>query len=33
MEERQIYAGILHALGVPTEGSGLPDMRAMRRRA
>lgn len=33
MEERQIYAGILHAMGVDTSGSGLPDMRAMRRNA
>ncbi|MFO0725893.1 MAG: hypothetical protein U1E65_19065 [Myxococcota bacterium] len=31
--EREIYAGVLHALGVDTAGSGLPDMRAMRRRA
>lgn len=33
MSEAQIHAGILHALGVPTEGSGLPDMRAMRKLA
>lgn len=33
MEERQIYAGLLHALDVDTSGSGLPDMRAMRKRA
>lgn len=33
MDERQIYAGLLHALGVDTAGSGLPDMRAMRRHA
>ncbi|MCU0687027.1 MAG: DUF1501 domain-containing protein [Polyangiaceae bacterium] len=31
--EREIYAGILHALGVDTAGSGLPDMRAMRKTA
>jgi hypothetical protein len=31
MEEREIFAGVLHALGVDTTGSGLPDMRAMRR--
>lgn len=31
--EREIYAGVLHALRVDTTGSGLPDMRAMRRRA
>ncbi|HEU4537967.1 MAG TPA: hypothetical protein VFS00_27795, partial [Polyangiaceae bacterium] len=29
--EKEIYAGLLHALGVDTAGSGLPDMRAMRR--
>jgi hypothetical protein len=29
--EREVYAGLLHALGVDTSGSGLPDMRAMRR--
>jgi hypothetical protein len=28
---REIYSGILHSLGVDTKGSGLPDMRAMRR--
>lgn len=33
MEEAQLYSGLLHTLGVPTEGSGLPDVRAMRRRA
>jgi hypothetical protein len=33
MTEREIYAGILHALGVDTSGSGLPSMRAMRRKA
>lgn len=33
MEEAQIYAGLLHALGVDTSGSGLPDMRAMRKNA
>jgi hypothetical protein len=31
--EREVYAGILHALGVDTGGSGLPDMRAMRKTA
>lgn len=31
--EREIYSGILHALGVDTSGSGLPDMRAMRKNA
>jgi hypothetical protein len=33
MTEREIYAGILHALRVDTSGSGLPDMRAMRKNA
>ena len=33
MSEAQIYAGIVHALGIPTEGSGLADMRAMRKNA
>lgn len=33
MSEIEIYAGILHALGVDTSGSGLPDMRAMRKNA
>lgn len=33
MSETQIYAGILHAMGVDTSGSGLPDMRAMRKNA
>ena len=33
MTEKQIYAGILHALSINTEGSDLPDMRAMRRKA
>ncbi len=33
MSEGDIYAGILHALGVSTTGSGLPDMPAMRRGA
>jgi hypothetical protein len=32
MNEKEIYAGILHALGVDTSGSGLPSMRAMRRK-
>ncbi len=31
--EAEVYAGILHALGVSTTGSGLPDMPAMRRGA
>jgi hypothetical protein len=29
--EKELYSGILHALGVDTKGSGLPDMRAMRK--
>lgn len=33
MTEPETYAGIAHALGVDTSGSGLPDMRAMRRSA
>jgi hypothetical protein len=33
MTEKEIYAGILHALGVDTSGSGLPSMRAMRRKS
>ncbi len=33
MKEMEIYAGILHALGVDTSGSGLPDMRPMRKNA
>ncbi len=33
MSEKQIYAGMLHALGVDTSGSGLPQMRAMRKKA
>jgi hypothetical protein len=33
MMERDIYAGILHALKVDTSGSGLPDVRAMRKNA
>ena len=33
MSERQIYGGILHALGVDTSGADLPDMRAMRMNA
>ncbi|MEQ9497864.1 MAG: twin-arginine translocation signal domain-containing protein [Deltaproteobacteria bacterium] len=33
MQEREIYAGLLHALEVDTSGSGLPDMRAMRKNA
>jgi len=31
--EAEIYAGIAHALGVETTGSGLPDMKVMRRHA
>lgn len=31
MTEMEIYAGIAHALGVDTSGSGLPDMPAMRK--
>lgn len=31
--EKEIYAGILQAMGVNTSGSGLPDMRAMRKKA
>ena len=33
MKEPEIYAGIAQAMGVDTAGSGLPDMRAMRRSA
>jgi len=33
MSESHIYGGILHALGVDTEGSGLPSMRAMRKKS
>jgi len=33
MTEPEIYSGIAHALGIDTPGAGLPDMRAMRRRA
>lgn len=33
MEEREIHAGLLHALGVDTSGSGLPDMPIMRKTA
>lgn len=33
MTEPETYAGIAHALGIDTAGSGLPDMRAMRRSA
>ena len=33
MTEAEIYAGILQSLGVDTSGSGLPDIRAMRRQA
>ena len=32
-QEAEVFAGILHALGVDTTGSGLPDMRAMRKLA
>jgi hypothetical protein len=31
MEEKEIYSGILHALEIDTSGSGLPNMRAMRK--
>lgn len=31
MEEREIYAGLVQAMGVDTTGSGLPDMPAMRK--
>lgn len=31
MTEQEIYSGIVQALGVPTPGAGLPDMRAMRK--
>jgi hypothetical protein len=31
MQEKEIYSGLVHALGVDTTGSGLPDMRAMRK--
>lgn len=33
MVEKEVYSGIVHALGIDTAGSGLPDMRAMRRTA
>ena len=33
MKEKQIYSGLLHALGVDTSGGELPDMRAMRKNA
>jgi hypothetical protein len=33
MVEKEVYSGIAHALGIDTTGSGLPDMRAMRRNA
>lgn len=33
MQEAQIFSGILHALDVDTTGSGLPNMRAMRKNA
>lgn len=33
MTEAEIYSGIAQAMGVGFAGSGLPDMRAMRRRA
>lgn len=32
-EEKEMFAGLLHALDVNTEGSGLPDMRVMRKKA
>lgn len=31
--EKEVYAGILHAMDVNTSGSGLPDMKAMRKKA
>jgi hypothetical protein len=33
MTEKEIYSGLLHALGVDTTGGNLPDMRAMRKNA
>ncbi|MEO1336760.1 MAG: hypothetical protein AAFV29_14020 [Myxococcota bacterium] len=33
MQEREIYAGLLHTMRVDTSGSSLPDMRAMRKTA
>ncbi|MCK6549456.1 hypothetical protein L6R52_26690 [Myxococcota bacterium] len=33
MTERHVFAGLLHALDVDTSGSGLPNMRAMRKNA
>jgi len=33
ISEKETYAGVLHLLGVPTPGSGLPDVRALRRNA
>ncbi|MFN3202373.1 MAG: hypothetical protein ACE366_28500 [Bradymonadia bacterium] len=31
MEEKEIYAGLVHALGIDTSGGGLPDMPVMRK--
>jgi hypothetical protein len=31
MTEAELFAGIVQSLGVSTAGTGLPDMRAMRR--
>jgi hypothetical protein len=33
MEEKYVYSGILHALGVDTSGANLPDVRALRKNA
>ncbi len=33
MEEKEIYSGLVHALGIDTSGANLPDMRAMRKNA
>jgi hypothetical protein len=33
MEEKEIYSGLAHALGIDTSGVDLPDMRAMRKNA
>ncbi|MCA9554233.1 MAG: hypothetical protein KC933_29630 [Myxococcales bacterium] len=33
MTEKEIYSGIVHALGIDTSGGNLPDMRAMRKNA
>jgi hypothetical protein len=31
MTERELFAGIVQTLGVSTAGTGLPDLRAIRR--